>query len=206
MFGKNLSKNRFTGKSMLRSNKGNLFAGSNLPNLFGRVTTQAFEGLYSQGFKILGLSQKVKTLGGPGEPPPGFVGGQNSKTEWYIYWALTKILGPEGLDWGYQVSVFGGRHSPGGSVVDFVVYLNWMTLGIRIQTYRFHLAADAEKQFGDAEQLIGLFSENFAVVDIYEQDFIYDESGQTAIQLVREAMQGIWRLDPIRSGLTVGNG
>ena len=31
--------------------------------------------------------------GGPGDPPPGFVVGQTSATEWVIYWAMSKVFG-----------------------------------------------------------------------------------------------------------------
>src|SRR5690606_21060611 len=64
-------------------------------------------------------------------PPPGFVGGQNSVTEWPPYLALSKIFGlpvdprsgpfiGEPNVWGYQV----GGSQLGQSKIDFVVYPN----------------------------------------------------------------------------------
>ena len=59
------------------------------------------------------LHLPVQKLGGPGDPPPGFVGATNSAVEWMVYWALSKVFGrPEDPrkppfdgawpDWTYQ--------------------------------------------------------------------------------------------------------
>jgi hypothetical protein len=127
---------------------------------------------------------------GPGHPPPGFIGGTNSISEWYIYWALEKILGPEGHGWTYQSSYLGGRRMRGGAVVDFVVFTPRYNIGLRIQTFYFHLAAGSYKQANDYEQRINLEQQELRIIDIYEQDFIGDRTGQSAIKVVLMALNG----------------
>lgn len=156
------------------------------------------------GFRELGLGlQPLRQGAGPGEPPVGFVGGTTSKTEWYVYWALLKLLGREGLQWTYQESFQGGRHIPGGSVVDFVVYMPQFQILIRVQTWRFHFAGGAEKHQADIEQkagLFGIFGEEL-VIDIYEQHFIWDESGKAVLAVVSDAIAGIEWPNPLAVGL-----
>jgi hypothetical protein len=127
---------------------------------------------------------------GPGPPPPGFIGGTNSVSEWYIYWALTKLLGPEGREWTYQSSYLGGRRMKGGAVVDFVVFTPRYNIGLRIQTFYFHLAAGSYKQASDLEQRVNLEHQDLRIIDIYEQDFIGDKTGQSAIRVVQMALNG----------------
>lgn len=138
--------------------------------------------------------------GGPGEPPPGFVIGQTSKTEWFIYWAMSKIFG-EPVDprvgpfigavgvWGYQV---GGRQR-GQAVIDFVVFpqkkSRGLRYGFRIQTEYFHNFADAETQAYDLMQLSRL-SEFNVVVDLYDYEFVEDITGQAAIILIKRGLNG----------------
>lgn len=164
--------------------------------------------LFSYGPEVLGLGLKtIQTKQGPGEPPPGFVGGTTSRSEWWVYWALTKLLGPEGEAWTYQQSYQGGRHIPGGSVVDFVVYMPLQTILIRLQTYRFHFALGNAKQSRDIEQKFALSDEQDSiVVDIYEQDFIGDESGRAVLMIVNEAINGIERSNPLATGLVFDHG
>jgi hypothetical protein len=155
------------------------------------------------GSSILGLGQKVQTTGGPGLAPDGFIGGTNSQSEWYFYWACLQVIGPEGDKWGYQQSFLGGRHIPGGAVVDFVIYQNEYTIGIRIQTFFFHLGSvdQSYKQADDLEQRIRLEANGLRVVDVYEQNFIHDESGKAAIREVVMAMELAEQWNPLASGL-----
>ena len=140
-------------------------------------------------------------IGGPGQPPAGFIGGTNSVSEWYIYWALTKILGPEGEGWTYQSSYLGGRRIRGGAVVDFVVFTPRYNIGLRVQTFYFHLAAGSIKQSSDLEQRIALESYGLRIVDIYEQDFIGDPTGQSAIRVVLNALNGNESANPRTYGI-----
>jgi hypothetical protein len=141
--------------------------------------------------------------GGPNEPPPGFVVGQTSKTEWFIYWALAKVFGQpqEPRDgpfighpgiWGFQV----GSRQQGGSVIDFVIYPNKrsrnLRIAFRIQTEYFHNYADSEVQAYDLMQLWRLSDYNI-VVDLYDYEFMDDLTGQAAIILVKRALNGeLW--------------
>jgi hypothetical protein len=157
-----------------------------------------------RGPDILGIG-RVIYVGGPGEAPPGFVGGTTSLTEWFVYWALDKLLGPEGIDWDYQSGFLGGRHVPGGAVVDFVVYQPVYNIGIRVQTFYFHLAANSYKQFYDFEQKLNLEQNGLRVIDVYEQDFIYDRTGQAVLQVVRDAIAGRERSNPLATGFIIGS-
>jgi hypothetical protein len=155
------------------------------------------------GFREVGLGlAPIREGGGPGDPPAGFVGGTTSKTEWYVFWAFEILLGPMGAMWTYQESFQGGRHMPGGSVADFVLYMPMQTIIVRVQTWRFHFAGGAEKHQSDIEQKIALHSiwGEEIVVDIYEQHFINDESGQAVLEVCKDAMAGIEWPNPMAIG------
>jgi len=158
--------------------------------------------LVLQGPRALGFTGKPpKPQGGPGNPPAGFVGGTTSLTEWYVYWALTKILGPEGDSWAYQNSYQGGRHIPGGSVVDFVVYQPMKTLLIRVQTFRFHFTLGSQKQAYDVEQYYALSDlPGYRVIDVYEQDFIDDPTGGKVLKVMIDALNGEEHANPLAFG------
>lgn len=138
------------------------------------------------------------------EPPPGFLTGQNSPLEWMVYLAMSKILGlptdprsgpfigAPGL-WGYQV----GGSQLGQSKIDFVVYPNRRTFGLRyafrIQTEYFHNFADSEKQAYDLLQSYNL-SEYNRVVDLYDYEFAEDPTGQAICILIKRALAGeVWQ-------------
>lgn len=164
----------------------------------------AFQSLFPTGLRILGIGTKTPNPGnGPGEPPAGFVGGTTSKTEWYVYWALKRLLGPEGYSWSYQQSYQGGRHSPGGSVVDFVIYNPHQTILCRVQTWEFHFARGANKMTDDFEQKESLFSINGEeiVIDVYEQYFIDDETGQKVMEVMTDCIAGVEWPSPIATGI-----
>jgi hypothetical protein len=168
---------------------------------------RAPRGTIPTGSRILGLGFDVPTIGGgPGMAPAGFIGGATSQSEWYIYWALTEIRGPEGDEgrWDYQSSTQGGRHIVGGSVVDFTAYENQYIIGIRIQTFYFHLASPegSYKQASDLEQKVHLQDgTDMYVVDVYEQDFIHDPSGEAAKREVLRALSLIEEYNPRSAGL-----
>lgn len=156
------------------------------------------------GFRELGLGlAPIRDGEGPGEPPAGFVGGTTSKTEWWVYWAFTILIGPEGVDWTYQESFQGGRHIPGGSVADFVLYMPMQTIIVRVQTWRFHFAMGAEKIAADIEQKISLISVwgEEIVVDIYEQHFIHDPTGRAVLEVCKDAMAGLEWPNPLAVGI-----
>lgn len=170
------------------------------------LPTPRFGNRTSQGPRILGLGRPVPQLTGPGDPPEGFVGGTTSLSEWYLYWAFSVILGPEGLDWSYQSGMLGSRNTPGGAVVDYVVYQGSVSLLVRLQTYRFHLSAPADQQVHDIEQFIALSSPDTIVIDVYEDQFLFDETGQAAIKLVVDIINRRIVQNPMASGFVVGTG
>ena len=165
-----------------------------------------------KGPKIYQQKEGYGQFYGPGEPPAGFLTYTNSRSEWIIYWALAKALGVpkdprqppyEGWPgvWFYQSPFEGGR-VPGGQVVDFVVFApatGGGDIAIRITTERYHIMTDAAKQATDRILLIRLAG-RFRVVDIYEQDFVGDPSGQAAVIEVKRALFGGQTSNPLRSG------
>lgn len=165
--------------------------------------------VFKTGLRVFGLGEQAVHTGGPGEPPPGFVSPTTSASEWVEYWALSKVFNDPrdprvppffgGRDWGYQLDYQGGRHVPGGAVVDFVVYLPGEIVGIRLQTDRFHLTAGPVKNAYDDAQRQSL-SRFMRIIDLYEGDVIRDTSGEGAVRLTVEALGGRERINPQRAG------
>jgi hypothetical protein len=184
--------------------KTNLFTGG----LAAMKEPRAPRGTIPTGSRALGLGQTVPNVGGgPGLAPAGFIGGATSQSEWYIYWALLQIRGPEGDEgrWDYQSSTQGGRHLVGGSVVDFTIYEDQYIIGVRIQTFYFHLANPAQsyKQADDLEQKVHLQDgTDMIIIDVYEQDLIHDESGEAAKREILRALSLVEEYNPRLSGLT----
>jgi hypothetical protein len=151
------------------------------------------------------------SVSGPGDPPPGFVTGKNSATEWNAYWALWKIFdtprdarvppfvgGPP--DWMYQSqqqTLFGISSSTN---VDFVVYEGGTILAIRIQTERYHNYADSKKQAYDQMQEAALDSRGLYVVNVYDNDLLNDPSGQRYVVAMKQAIGRIQRVNPDIAG------
>ena len=155
---------------------------------------------------------KIETLiSGPGEPPDGFLDGQNSVTEWYAYWALAKIFNnPRGTDvrlgpfyggwpdWGYQVAQLGGFvRALGSAVVDFVVYQGAVIIGIRIQTEHFHIFTSSKQQAYDSFQRFDLERNGLSVVDVYDTALLNDPSGQKAVIAMKRAIGRLEDLNPV---------
>jgi hypothetical protein len=159
------------------------------------------------------LTKPVIHTGGPGLPPADFISATNSVDEWIWYWASKRALDPTedpfqppfrgGKDWEYQSPELGGfTRALGSAVVDFLYKLSQPFIVVRIQTYRFHLATSAKKQSVDAIQDIKL-SANFEVVDVYSQDYIGDETGQTAVIMVKETLGLVRRQNPLTAHSTL---
>jgi hypothetical protein len=142
-------------------------------------------------------------------PPPGFVTAHTSASEWRYYKALMLKLDPGrnprqppyggGKSWTYQKAIEGGRQTPGGQVTDFVVDQGFRTLGLRIQTERYHVFADATKQASDFflkthTQAIDL------VIDLFDQYSIGDPSGKATVAQVARALKGYQEPSPITFG------
>ncbi len=77
-----------------------------------------------------------------------------------------------------------------GAVVDFVIFTPRYNIGIRIQSFYYHIAASQEKQVSDYEQRMALERYGLRIVDVYEQDYIHDLTGNAARRLVRMALAG----------------
>ena len=167
-----------------------------------------------KGPRLFQQKAKPDAVGGPGDPPLAFLDPtlHGSATEWIVYWALAKIFntpkdprqgpyigGPP--DWVYQKWVLGGRSSPGGAVIDFVVNTTQLSrpVGLRLVTEFFHLYAGPNKIASDRLQM-ELVSREMDVVDIIDFEITGDRTGQTAIVRIKEALGFIQRPDPIRAG------
>lgn len=155
------------------------------------------------GPKWLGLERDPIYVGGPGEPPEHFLlRGNVSKDEWPPYWGFTKILGAEGPagGWYYQKSEMGGRHLPGGSVLDFSIEDRYPKIAVRVQTERFHIGVGSAKRAYDYEQKIFLSQQGFVVHDIFSYQYLHDPSGQACIRLLWGILNGLIQPDPALSG------
>gem|GEM_PF-6139681 len=158
-------------------------------------------------------SAKAVRRFGPGDPPPGFVGGTNSTDEWYIYWAVAKVTGyPKdpreppfqgwpGV-WDYQTPALGGfTRSLGSAVIDFVIDRPPEPIALRVVSERYHIYASAQQQAGDRLQRVRLVGDQGVdVFDLFSQDFVEDSSGRAAISVVRDALSGTQRPDPTTGG------
>lgn len=145
--------------------------------------------------------------GGPGAPPPGFVRATTSGDEWMWYWASCRSLDPMknpflppftgGALWDYQSPELGGfTRSIGSAVVDFLYNVSNPPLVVRIVTYFWHLAADASHQAHDRIQAIQLAG-RFDVVDVPSSAYIADDTGRTAILLLKQSLGLVRSPDPI---------
>ena len=158
----------------------------------------------------MGKIEIVRT-GGPGNPPNGFLNGQNSLTEWYVYWALAKIFNnprdPREApffggwpDWEYQSSQLGGfTRALGSAVVDFVVHIGSTHILLRIQTEYFHLYTSSRKQSYDEVQRLNLEKVG-RVIDVYDYDLLGDTTGQKAIITMKRSIGMLERASPLRAG------
>lgn len=158
--------------------------------------------------------QNTVRRGGPGDPPPGFVGATNSAVEWVAYWALWKALGLPGDPrvppfsgfpnrFVYQSPFEGGRHEgPGGQVVDFVVWQGPRVrndVGIRIQTEHFHYRTTSFKQATD-RILKARLAGRMDVADVYDYELMADPSGQAAVVTMKRVLAGQRPNDPLLAG------
>jgi hypothetical protein len=162
------------------------------------------------------LQKKTIHTGGPGQPPPDFVTNTTSASEWVIYWASKRAFDPDqdprqppffgGRDWYYQSQVLSRiRDSHAKSVstnVDFIYQFSYPYVAVRLQSYRFHEDVDAFKQAYDRIQLARL-SGVYEVVDIYEEDFIGDPTGEAAILVVKAAVGLVRHQNPLSSFQTL---
>jgi hypothetical protein len=149
-------------------------------------------------------------LSGPGDPPPGFLNGQNSLTEWVCYWALFKIFGQSSDDprrapfyglfpfFEYQSSELGGyTRALGSAVVDFVVFQGGTIIGIRIQTERFHTFASSRIQANDAIQRANLEANGLRVIDVHDDQLLPPGDGQKGVIAMKQAIGMLEKVNPI---------
>lgn len=129
-------------------------------------------------------------------PWPDFVGAHTSLSEQMIYKAIARLTGdpphPEkppytgGLHWTYQDPMQGGRMSKGGTVCDFAVQWGDEVVCIRLQSERYHVTAEMAKRVDELYEK----SHGDRTVDLYEQDFVGDCSGEAAVRVVADALAG----------------
>ena len=161
------------------------------------------------------VSVKEEYIGGYGDPPPGFVRGQTSASEWIVYWASFKAFGARedprqppfyGLPgkFSYQSPELGGFiRSIGSAVVDYLYYLGPEMVAVRLQTEFFHLYTDNRKQADDEFQRVLLERKGIRVYDMYDYDVLGDPSGQKAIIAVKRALGLIERVNPLKDGTAI---
>lgn len=167
-----------------------------------------------RGPRMVARVKNPNYTSGPGEPPPGFINGQNSTLEWYGYWALAKIFknpldptrppfagGPP--DWLYQSPEMGAYlRSLNSAVVDYLIEWEGTRVAIRLQTERFHILTDARQQARDRTQRM-MLENSGDVVDVYDFELVGNndfETGQKSIVTMKRAIGMIERIDPILAG------
>lgn len=139
-------------------------------------------------------------------PPMEFASPTTSNGEWWIYLALAFVTGtPEdptkppfigGENWTYQQDIEGGRMFRGGSVVDFVYDER---IGLRTQTGFWHLQQGTDVIFSDLARSIRQDTLE-QIIDLYDQHYLHDPSGEAACKVVALAIKGIQLPDPYRTG------
>lgn len=155
-----------------------------------------------------------KRIGGPGDKPEDFPG---SGAEWPIYWACWPALGLPGSArdtapdyrgfpdaFAFQDPFEGGRiGGPGGQVFDFVFYPSRFGPGriVRVQTEQWHYQAGNTKQVTDA-LLLTRAAKFYPVTDIFDFDYMGDETGAAAVKTLKRALAGEIFLNPITAGVT----
>jgi len=156
--------------------------------------------IFPSGPKGLGLERSTVIV--TEITPEMFPGVQfASYDELLPYWSLTKILGPEGMLWFYQKSDMGGRHLPGGAVLDFAIEDRFPPIGLRVQTERFHVGVSSQKRAYDYEQMIFLAQSGYEVRDIFSHQYLHDPTGQTCLKLVYGILNGTSQPNPAQSGV-----
>lgn len=161
------------------------------------------------------FTHKVIRKTGPGEIPDGFLGNRNSAVEWPPYWALAKIfnnpvnprIGPfDGgwPEWTYQKTSPLGTGIE-GSIIDFVVWepgVIGKPVAFRIQTEHYHLFVSSQKHAYDTIQRERLL-DSMDVVEIYDQDFLWDETGQAIIVLMKQGIGLLENQNPVVAGTAI---
>ena len=164
------------------------------------------------GPDIYQLDKEAEIIDGPGEPPVDFLSGKTSKPEWMLYWGMSKVhgvpvdprIGPyegdHGGIWAYQ------RYFPilgitGKTNVDFVYYGGGYWIGIRLQSEKHHLMTDAAQQVLD--EYLGSHNPGLdQIVDVFEQHFLSDPTGDAACKVMALASKGIGYESYLRTGGT----
>lgn len=183
-------------------------AGQNLPSLTGMPSIVKRDTTINYGPAVAGLQYKTRQTGGPESLPSYiFAGNQRTNSERLLYWALLKLLGPEWEGkWEYQGHSSANSQVRGFARVDFIIFGSRYDIGVRVQTYRFHGNVDPFKQAYDVEQYLSLHTRWFTVVDVFEKDYIHDDTGQAAIQVMLEVINNRQRINPLAAGNIIGLG
>lgn len=201
------SKNHFLSTPDLTT-KMKVSAGQNLPAITGKPKMIGGDSTVNYGPAVAGMQYKTRQASGPDSlPDTMFFGNQRTRSEKYLYWALLKLLGPEWEGrWEYQGHSSANSQVRGFARVDFIIFGSRYDIGVRVQTYRFHGNVDPFKQTYDIEQFLALHTRYFQVVDVFEKDYIHDETGQAAIQVMLEVINNRQRINPLAAGNIIGLG
>lgn len=172
--------------------------------VFGRLPA-----IYRRAFEVPTTEQ-----GDPGTPPQGFVRGTTSGVEWDVYYWLWYLLACEGNPrasgppfyggrgalgtFSYQVSFFGGRHSPGGAIPDFAVIRPTRAVIIELEGEWQHVFTNSAKIERELHQTGRIAGQIFEVVRIYEQHIL--ASPATARRVLADAIEGVSWVGPIWGG------
>lgn len=83
-----------------------------------------------------------------------------------------------GFDFDFQTSLLGGRQILGGRVADFILWLPYGPVIVRVQSYAFHSGVDARRKDEEDKRILETLidpctQKNYVVYDLWE-DVIFD--------------------------------
>ncbi len=158
------------------------------------------------------MDKEPERISGPGIMPDAFKTGKTSQSEWVLYWAMCKVHGtPEDPrrgpfegdhgsppKWAFQ-KYFPIEGVTGKTNIDFVSYIGAKSIGIRLESERFHIEADPIQKALDEWLKLHNFTA-FTIVNVFEQDYMADLSGREACVVMANASRGIESHGPLKLG------
>ncbi len=138
----------------------------------------------------------------------------SSALEWKLYVAFAKYFdrprdptqppyeGWPGL-WQFQVpEMEGAARQVTSSVSDFVAFMPYGEVIVRLDTFHFHTEADAAQQARDFYLTVQAEREGRIVRRIYDEQLMGDdETGQKYVRALADVLAGRELIPPVRSGL-----
>lgn len=144
--------------------------------------------IFGKGPTELRSSLKApEIVSGPGQRPDTGILAVATMPEWYVYWALERLGKKPDTDFSYRAKTAYTSLST-DTQLDFTM-LDGSGIAIEVQGTFWHYEQGAAKIVQDMVRS-GALSRQWTVINIDEDDIVGDPTGQAAIYMVREALQG----------------